>query len=217
MNDTNTIISPRTVVSENVDTENVDAEIIDPEVVDLLVLDAHGVIFNTPLTGFLHDLGEMTGEGGVDLIARWRSEIREPFWNGSLDETTMWQLVAPALPPDELRRDLECRYEPGPLFDLVADWPNDLWILSNHRTNWLAARLARFGITEHFDKIIVSDSVGSSKPRPAAFDEVTVASSERRVLFIDDQFKNVSASRRLGVPAAVVTNVTAPKSATPSR
>lgn len=179
--------------------------LVDPETTDILVLDAHGVIFNNPLPAFLHELGEHTGEGGNPLLARWSSSIRSPFWEGRLAENDMWHQIAPGNPPTEMRSDLEDRYEPGPLFDLVVNWPNRLWILSNHRTDWLTNRLVRFGIATRFEEVLVSDKLGAAKPDPVAFRAVRREAQRTSLLFIDDQHKNVEAARQLEITATTVT------------
>jgi HAD superfamily hydrolase (TIGR01509 family) len=183
-------------------------EQLDPQRIDLLVLDVHGVIFNNPLAGFMHDLGERTGEGGPELLDRWHTELRVPFWRGELDEAGLWARLAPGAVPSELRRDLELRYTSGPLFDLVNAWPQRLWILSNHRTDWLMDRLDRFGIADRFDRILVSDRLGHIKPHPEVFREVRQASLNASVFFVDDQQKNISAARQLAIPAALADAVT---------
>jgi FMN phosphatase YigB (HAD superfamily) len=179
--------------------------LVDPETTDILVLDAHGVIFNNPLPIFLHELGERTGEGGNTLLARWRNSIRSPFWEGRLAENDMWHRVAPGNPPAGVRAELEGLYAPGPLFDLVVNWPNRLWILSNHRTDWLTSRLVRFGIDTRFEAVLVSDGLGATKPDPAAFRVVQREARRTSLLFIDDQHKNVEAARQLGLTATIVT------------
>lgn len=191
--------------------------LINPDTTELLVLDVHGVIFNNPLPTFLHRLGERTGEGGDALLARWRHSIRTPFWQGRLDETDMWRHIAPEIPPTELRTELEDSYAPGPLFDLVMNWPNRLWILSNHRSDWLIGRLTRFGIDTRFEAVLVSDALDATKPEPTAFRAVQQEATRTSLLFIDDQNKNVTAARQLGITAEIVTQVTTTAPSAPDR
>jgi HAD superfamily hydrolase (TIGR01509 family) len=182
---------------------------LDPGDIDLLVLDAHGVVFNNPMVKFLRDLGDRTGEGGEAVHHRWHTQFRTPFWEGRLGEDELWHRLAPSIPASELRNELECRYTPGPLFEAAAKWPRRLWILSNHRTDWLSNRLERFGIAEHFEQVLVSDTIGHAKPHPAAFCAVRHAAQHTSVFFIDDQPRNVTAARQLGIPAAVVVDTPA--------
>ena len=173
--------------------------------IEVLVLDVHGVLFDKPLAGFLHDVGERTGEGGQQILQRWHRDLRTPFWTGHLDEESMWNQLAPSESPSTLLSDLEARYDRGPLWTLATTFHRDVWLLSNHRSNWLHERLARFGIAEKFDRVIVSDEIAAAKPDPRAFGSVSEECLTRSVLFIDDQLHNVQVARGLGIPAALLT------------
>lgn len=169
---------------------------------ELLVLDVHGVIFDNPLGGFLDDLGTDTGEGPAALRRRWVDTLRRPFWEGRLTEAQLWDTLAPGADHDELRAELERRYRTGPWFDFVANHSGAMWLLTNHRSEWLHPRLARFGIAERFDRILVSDRIGAAKPSRHAFASVMDVPG---ALFVDDNPRNVAAARRLGVDAGLVT------------
>jgi FMN phosphatase YigB (HAD superfamily) len=182
----------------------VDINHLDPDRTELLVLDAHGVVFNNPMAEFLRDLGGQTGEGGESLLDRWHAEFRTPFWEGRLGEDQLWHGLAPRMSASDLRRQLESRYTPGPLFEVATTWPHRLWILSNHRTTWLTDRLGRFGIAERFERVLVSDAMGRAKPHPAAFVAVQQAARLTSVTFIDDQPRNVRAARQLGIIASLL-------------
>jgi len=171
---------------------------------DTLVLDIHGVVFNAPLQRFLFDIGERTREGGSALRFRWKHELRLPFWEGRIDEAVLWRSIAPGMDVAELRGELESRYTVGPLFSVVTDFPGSVWLLSNHHSPWLADRLSRFGITDRFEQVLVSDVLGAAKPDPRAFQPVVDISHQRRVLFLDDQIQNIAAARSLGLCARLV-------------
>lgn len=169
---------------------------------ELLVLDVHGVIFDNPLGGFLDDVATTTGEGPAALRRRWVDTLRRPFWEGRLTEGELWDALAPGIAHGELRADLERRYGTGPWFDLVTRHPGPMWLLTNHRSEWLHPRLERFGIADRFDRILVSDRLAASKPSRRAFAPVA---GIRGVLFVDDSPRNVAAAMRLGVDAGLVT------------
>jgi len=169
--------------------------------VDVFVLDVHGVVLNRPWTGFLRDVGDETGEGGEALVERWHRDLRLPFWEGRLDEGDLWRTLAPTRTAADLRADLEERFAPGPLFDALRESDVAVALLSNHRTDWLLARLDRFRIRDRFEHIIVSDAVGAAKPSGLIFDEIHAIAADRRVCFVDDQQHNVEAARRIGFPA----------------
>lgn len=166
----------------------------------LLVLDGQGVVFNNPFPTFLSDLGVRTGLGEREVTSRWSDELRLPFWTGQLGEAEMWARLAPGLSTSDLREDLERRYAPGPLFDLVRRSTGRLWLLSNHRSDWLRPRLERFALTERFERILVSDEHGVSKPSPEAFADLV----DSGCLYVDDAAQNIDVARSLGIDAVHV-------------
>lgn len=113
----------------------------------------------------------------------------------------MWEAIAPGLDPAELRRDLEARYHPGPWFDFVTAYDRPMWLLSNHRTDWLLPRLRRFELADRFERILVSDALGASKPSAGAFGALR---GRAGVVFFDDSPCNVGAARDLGIDAHLV-------------
>lgn len=165
----------------------------------LLVLDGQGVVFNNPFPTFLFDLGVRTGLGDC-ITSRWSDELRAPFWTGQLGESEMWARLVPGLSASDLRKDLEQRYAPGPLFELVRRSTGRLWLLSNHRADWLRPRLERFALTERFERILVSDEQYVSKPAPEAFADLVGSGC----LYIDDSMQNVRVARSLGIDATHV-------------
>ncbi len=167
----------------------------------VIVLDVHGVVINNPLPTFLRDVGDRTGVGGDELLRRWRAHWRRPFWEGSITEEEMWGSLAPALDPVALRADLEARYREGPWFDFVKHHDGPMWLLSNHRSSWLLPRLERFGISDRFDRVLVSDVLGAAKPSPEAFAPLLAGDA---TVYFDDSPCNIEAARALGVNAHLV-------------
>ena len=171
---------------------------------DVVVLDVHGVLLNRPLHDFLVELGERSCEGGDALLARWRRELRRPFWEGSIDEPTMWNALAPESDPTDLRRELESRFAPGPLLPAVLESDARIWLLSNHRADWLLPRLEGFGLGGRFERTLVSDQIGAAKPSAGAFAEILELARTERVCFVDDQEHNVERARSLGIAAMLL-------------
>jgi len=169
--------------------------------VELLVLDAHGVIFNNPFPTFLKDLAAIRNERPRDLLGRWTKHIRTPAWTGRLSDTELWRQLAVAGNPDDWRAKLEAMYAPGPAAPHLVRWASaaPIWVLSNHRSHWLLPRLDRFALTPHFQRVVVSDAVGAAKPDLAIFETVLDSGIARsRVLFVDDHRRNLKTARRLG-------------------
>jgi putative hydrolase of the HAD superfamily len=171
---------------------------------DLVVLDAHGVVFDRAFPAFVRDLAIRLDRDPTEQWAVWRNELREPFWVGRLTRDELWSRIAPGFDVDQLEHELERRFAPGPLFGAVAGSTRPLWMLTNHRSEWILPRLARFGLAGRFEQVLVSDTEGAAKPSPDAFRRVLAEAARRPVTFIDDNPRNVEAARRLGLRAACV-------------
>ncbi|MDJ0522986.1 MAG: HAD family hydrolase [Planctomycetota bacterium] len=175
-----------------------------PQPIDLLLLDAHGVVLNNPLRDFLRELAEFTGQQTADVLDRWYTEIRIPAWTGVLGDDELWTALSGSslvggLSARAWSERLEAHYAPGPAAPHLATWREHVpvWLLSNHRTHWLMPRLERFGLLEHLDRVIVSDDIRAAKPDPRAFDPVLRDYAPERVLFVDDQVKNIRVAHEL--------------------
>jgi putative hydrolase of the HAD superfamily len=173
--------------------------------IELLVLDAHGVVLNSYWPCFLGELARRVGRSEESLIRRWRETVRLDAWSGHIDDCQLWRRLGAGQKSDKDLRDLlEKGYTHGPAASRLRRWAQrmPIWLLSNHRTSWLVPRMARLNLLDFFDRILVSDVIGSMKPDPAAFREVLRQTSRpQRVLFVDDQLVNVLSARRLGLTA----------------
>ncbi len=177
--------------------------------IDILILDAHGVVFNNPFKSFLHDLAVMTEQKPQTVEARWYNELRLPAWTGELkDDEELWhRLTGHRGDPECWQALLETHYRLGPVAPRLSAWRQNIpiWILSNHRSVWLHRRLARFDLRKHFDKIIVSDEVALAKPDQRLFELVRQqAGHASRLHFVDDQMRNLKAARESGLTASHV-------------
>lgn len=175
--------------------------------IDLLVLDAQGVVFSNPWESFLDDLAAVSGRSAASVHRTWHEELHDDAWLGRLEEGELWRrLTGDPGGRERWRPELEARYRLGAIAGRLEAWRHrvPIWILSNHRTDWLTARLARFGLLATFRRVLVSDAIGAMKPDPRAFDAVLAWGFDPgRVLFVDDQPRNVAVARRLGIRARV--------------
>ena len=173
--------------------------------VELLVFDVHGVILNAYWPRFLREIARHTNEAAEQVIERWHRSVRADAWTGKIDDAELWRRLIPsAAPTSKWREALEAGYVPGPAAPHLRKWAarRPIWLLSNHRSDWLLPRLVRFDVNDCIDRVIVSDASGAAKPDPAAFHEIlNGAISPRHILFVDDQARNVDVARDLGMTA----------------
>jgi FMN phosphatase YigB (HAD superfamily) len=158
----------------------------------LLVLDVHGVIFTNPMLGFLADTAREVGRDPEALLHEWAERWRRRFWLGEVSPERLWATFFPDADPATLTAALESRYRPGPLFEHLDTFDEPMWLLSNHRTDWLLARLERYGLRDRFERIYVSDAIGFVKPEPGAFRYVRERAPGRHIRYIDDKTLNVA-------------------------
>lgn len=168
---------------------------------DIVVLDAHGVVFNRVLPTFVRCRAAERGEDPDATWQRWRTDLRLDFWEGRIGPPEMWDRLFPGDNPAELSARLERSYRPGPWFDFVATGSQRLWLLSNHRTGWLLPRLSTFGIAERFERVLVSDRLGVAKPDRRAFAAIVEAARTAAVCLVDDSPQNVAVAAELGLDA----------------
>ncbi len=133
--------------------------------------------------------------------------FRRQYWSGDLPEEAFWHaLELPVPSPDDRAVILDL----APLIDpaRVASWREvaDVWVISNHRHEWLLPVLAAQGFDAVVDRIEVSSLCGRVKPDPGAW-EVLLADGTPpgRVAVVDDQARNLDSARGLGITAIAAT------------
>ncbi|MDY7099862.1 MAG: HAD family hydrolase [Actinomycetota bacterium] len=182
----------------------------------LVVLDAHGVVFNRAFPMFVHDRALARGDDPVAVWDRWRGECRLDLWEGRIAPDTMWAHLFPGDDPSVLTAGLRDTYDRGPLYDDVVSSRNRMWLLSNHCSEWLMPQLRRFGLVDRFERVLVSDQLGMAKPSSALFELVREEAGGPVVLY-DDSEANVAAARRAGLDAHHVTDEPPGNGALPPR
>ena len=102
-----------------------------------------------------------------DLI---RGPFRDDYWGGRVPESAFWHALGVPVPdaPDRMAiLNLRPRIDPA----RVAAWREvaDIWIISNHRHEWLLPVLAQTGLADVVDHVVISSVGGHVKPDPAAW------------------------------------------------
>lgn len=143
-----------------------------------------------------------------DLVAELiRGPFRDEYWGGRVPERTFWDRLGVPVPGDDARArilDLRLRVDPA----RVAAWRevSDIWIISNHRHEWLAPVLAHTGLADVVDRVEISSIGGKVKPDPDAWAVLLADGTDpSQVLVVDDQARNIEAARSLGITAVTAT------------
>lgn len=167
----------------------------------LLVFDAHGVVLNRAFPTFVRRHAAARGDDPRTVWQRWRRELRLDCWEGRISIEQTWARLFPGDAPDTLEEGLARTYARGPIFDRVFESDQRAWLLSNHRTEWLLPQLRRFGLDRRFERVLVSDDIGTAKPDGDVFRIVRRRAGSGRVVLFDDSARNVSAARRADLEA----------------
>lgn len=168
-----------------------------------LVFDAGGVLVGDAFSRLFPEIAAHLGVGLDDVLAFYH-EQRADLWQGGMAEEDFWARMVERFPDlDSARwrtRLLELS-SPLPGAGKLADWGSkaEIWVLSNHRHEWLEPLLDEAGATPHIDRLLISSQQGTMKPDPEAFAPLVEDVSAERVLFVDDKETNLQAARKTGV------------------
>jgi len=129
--------------------------------------------------------------------------FRRAYWGGHLPEAAFWDALGLEVPGHARRAEvLDLRPRVAP--QRVAAWARvaDVWVISNHRHEWLLPALAAHGLDAVVHRIEVSSLSGRVKPDPGAW-EVLLADGTpaAQVAVVDDQRRNLEAAEGLGIAA----------------
>jgi FMN phosphatase YigB (HAD superfamily) len=167
-------------------------------------LDAGGVLIDSLMPSFPERAAASIGADPGTVRAMLTDDgFRRRYWSGDLPEEAFWGALDLDA-PDPGRRaevlDLRSRIDPA----RVATWRAvaDVWVVSNHRHEWLLPVLGRAGFDEVVDHIEVSSLTGRVKPDPAAWEALIADGTPAMdVVVVDDQEPNLEAARSLGITA----------------
>ena len=173
----------------------------------ILLLDIGGVIMTDPMGAFIDRLSQESKCPREELESFYRDVLYAPFWDGTISENAFWdKLLDRCGLPDQReawRPWLLTAMTPLPAAGKLNHWRKtcELWMLSNHRSEWLRPLLNQYELTEFFSRIFISDEVGLAKPDPALYALVKREAESKRMLYVDDRAPFVQAGREAGIPA----------------
>jgi putative hydrolase of the HAD superfamily len=171
----------------------------------LLVLDAGGVLIAEPVHAFFAALDISAGYTAGYCGSQFRSHWRRPLWVGEMSVKQFFIELAEMvhIEPARLEARLVAGFQLLPAARRVPAWAETgpVWLLSNHRAEWLRPILAAAGLDQHLDTIIISSEVGMLKPEPDIFRLVldTWDGPASQITYVDDQASNLAAARAQGI------------------
>ncbi len=169
----------------------------------LLVLDGQGVVFDAPIKKFLMSFTRHNSLNYESVIGRWQDRLRHLAWTGAIDDKTLWnELAGRNVDTLQTMRSLSASYRPGPVAQHLAGWSQQIpiWLLSNHRSDWVLPQFDSLNLTGVFERRLISDITGVVKPDPKAFTQLLNSEmNPSDILFVDDQLHNTRAAEKLGL------------------
>lgn len=176
----------------------------------LLVLDVCGVLLGEPTEPLFRVVAREAGTSPDRVRAVFRHYFRDELWSGRLDETDFWPAFATAcgvgIPSPAWPTLLRSAMAPLPAAAYVSRWSRSaqIWLLSNHRHEWLIPALQDAGLHLLARRLFISSQTGHVKPGPAAYVQILDnAAPGDSLLYVDDKPDNVRAFRELGVGGLV--------------
>jgi putative hydrolase of the HAD superfamily len=173
----------------------------------LLLLDVGGVVLADPLAPLFDRLAGAGRASRAAIADFYQRRLRQGLWAGTDPEPAFWtRLTDYAGVTDDheaLRAFTISTMSPLIPLEQLRRWARrvPIWLLSNHREEWLGPALANLGIDSVFARRYVSSLTGLVKPDPAAFRAVVEAApfDAASILYVDDKVANVRAAETLGM------------------
>jgi putative hydrolase of the HAD superfamily len=169
-----------------------------------LVLDAGGVLFDERFRSFLCELAADNDVSPDEIRALYNGGLRQRLWRGECTVDEFWTELGEALGTHLDRAVTEAqlteRLQPLAALTRLQGWASkaEIWILSNHRHEWLRPLLKAHAGDVPFTRLLISSEIGEMKPDEGIYAEVLDGAED--VLFVDDKQENLDAAARLGLP-----------------
>jgi FMN phosphatase YigB (HAD superfamily) len=175
--------------------------------VEYLVLDAGGVIVPSAMPQVVADLAARSGRDEDQLWRFFNAHLHEAFWSGRIGLEEFWTAMTgyadvPGIPAPWHAEAPFPVLTPLAHIAAIRAWASRVptGLLSNQRAEWLLPALARAGLLDVLDPILISSQTGRVKPAPSALAQLTVLGvPPETVLYVDDRAPARKAARALGV------------------
>ena len=175
--------------------------------VERLILDLGGVVLPSAMPQVIAELAAHSHKTDQQLWRYFNGHLFEAFWSGRMGLEQFWLTFTRfAGVPDLVGR---CQTEmtqsilrPLEQLEAVRGWTRavPVGVLSNQRAEWVLPVLARVGLADVLDPLLISSLTGLVKPDPRAFAQLTeLGTPPERVLYVDDRPQALRAAERLGI------------------
>ena len=176
---------------------------------ELLMLDLGGVLFPSVMPGIVADVASDVGVDRERVRRHVDAALLHALWGGEVSIDVFWARIAslsgaPLSPARRARweRRVAARMRPLPALRCLPDWSRRvrIGVLSNHRAEWARPALARAGVLDLLDPLLISSETGCVKPDADAFAQLArLGVAPSRILYVDDRAAARRGAARVGV------------------
>lgn len=175
--------------------------------VERLILDLGGVVLPSAMPQVVAELAAHSRKTDQQLWRYFNRHLFGPFWSGQMGLEEFWRAFATyADVPDMVGRwqteMTASMLRPLEHLEAVRGWTRTVpvGVLSNQRAEWVLPVLARAGLADVLDPLLVSSLTGLVKPDPRAFAQLTrLGTPPDRVLYVDDRPQALRAAEQFGI------------------
>ena len=168
------------------------------------------VIFTDPMWSLFDVVGADAGRSTHAIAAIFHYEFAVNLWSGRLAEERFWPLftdrVGMMATPPRWRTTVLNATLPMPGFRALQAMAGqcEIWLVANHRHEWLGPVLHSTGAVRYLDRKVISSRTGLVQPQPAAYQHLRRLASGRPVLFVGGSATHAAGARAAGLKAVVV-------------
>jgi FMN phosphatase YigB (HAD superfamily) len=155
----------------------------------ILTVDAN-LIFADPMWSLFEVVGADAGRSAHATAAIFHYEFAMPLWSGRLTEARFWTLfterVGVMASSTRWRTAVLTATRPLPVLSSLRTLADqyEVWMIANHRQEWLAPVLHSTGADRYLNQTIISSRTGLVQPQPAAYQQLQRLATGRPVLFV---------------------------------
>lgn len=166
-----------------------------------LVLDIAGVLATNFSPLFWESLS-LKYDINYESLKKFKSEIRKNLWTGMMREEEFWLRLKRRFPLVDIecaKQELQSNIKPLPAIEKIAFWSEfaNIHLLSNHCLEWVNPIINPY--RKYIKSATISAVVGYCKPEAEIYLKVQSQLQDTgRVLFVDDQDKNLVVAKKLG-------------------
>jgi FMN phosphatase YigB (HAD superfamily) len=174
----------------------------------VVALDA-SVIFTDPMWALFDVVGADAGRSAHAIAAIFHYEFAVDLWSGHVTEERFWsqftQRVGVLTTSPRWRSTVLDATQPQPAFRTLPALTErcEIWLVANHRHEWLSPALHASGAVRYLDRKVISSRTGLMQPQPAAYQHLRRLTNGRPVLFVGDSAAHAAGARAAGMDAVV--------------